>query len=398
MTGRRIAFVAGLVLCGLGLLGSEYLLLRTFAVMAGAPPDAPDFCSAMLGTGCNAALASDASGLLGLPLAAWGVVFFGTLGLLLVAAWALGGGFVRRAARAGFVFACCGAIATAILAALFVTGRVPFCPLCTATHVFSWALVPILWIWARRAGVNEPEGSRGRSTAGFAAVALAGLLIWVWAARETAAQRHRFDPEQALRAHIQATAVAIPVQADDSGRGSPDAAAQLVIFSDFQCEGCREFAKTLSTIAEGFGDRLGIAYKHFPLSAECHPEIGSEMHPGACRSAWASHAAHLQGSFWKFHDRVFAAKHVDEAAPIAVARSIGLDLERFDADRRSPETKRKIAEDIALGLRLGVDGTPTVFLNGKRVRDLRPVVLGMLVAYENRVRHDSSATSTPSPP
>jgi protein-disulfide isomerase len=360
-------------LCAFGLVVSEYLLLRTFAVAAGAP-DSADFCSVLLGRGCDETLRSSA-GLLGLPVAAWGVLFFGTVGLLLVAAWALDEGFARLAARVAVPIAVAGALAGLWMSALFVLGKAPFCPLCTATHVATWALVPVLWSWLRGTR-GAPAPSAARAAAGLGSVAVASLLIWMWASHESAAQSERLDPRHALREYARTAPVDIPVDDSDPLLGHASAKARIVVFSDFRCAGCQAFAPMLHALSKAFGDRVAIRFKHFPLSSKCNPGVADDRHPGACALAAAAHAAHLQGRFWPFHDRAFEGRAED------VAKELALDVARFEADRRSDETRRKLDADIALGLRLGVDGTPSVFVNGRRVRDLRLLVLGMLVQHE----------------
>jgi protein-disulfide isomerase len=107
------------------------------------------------------------------------------------------------------------------------------------------------------------------------------------------------------------------------------------------------------------------------------------MQPGACELAWAAEAARLQGCFWPFHDALLAAGPLAPAESIAeAARRAHLDPARFDADRRSDDARIRVAEDVALGSRLQIPGTPTVFLDGRLVGSVRSEVIEILVRHE----------------
>ena len=98
-----------LTLIGLGLVVSVYLLARTFTLMVGGGPEAIDVCSAVFGASCDAALLSPTSRQLGIPLAGWGFVYYGTLACLLVLAWALGEAFELPATLGALLLAAAGA-------------------------------------------------------------------------------------------------------------------------------------------------------------------------------------------------------------------------------------------------------------------------------------------------
>ena len=148
-----------------------------------------------------------------------------------------------------------------------------------------------------------------------------------------------------------------------------DSLATLVVFSDFQCPGCAAFSHSAPALTERF-PRLRIVYKHFPLGQECNPSVKRDLHPQSCAAARAAVAAHLQGRFWSFQDALF---HADlSESPGALSRipgEDGLDIERYEMDRASDFVAAQVRRDVDLGIRLGVDATPTVYLNGRRVAD-----------------------------
>ncbi len=150
----------------------------------------------------------------------------------------------------------------------------------------------------------------------------------------------------------------VDLRADDPVKGNPKAPVTVVVFSDFQCPYCARVEPTLKQVEAAYGDKVRIAWKHKPLP----------FHPHAMPAAEAAEAAREQGKFWQMHDKMFAAQQ--ELSPAAYerwARELGLDLGRFKAAVASGKFKARIREDDALAGRLGIDGTPTLVVNGEKV-------------------------------
>ncbi|MBC8217143.1 MAG: DsbA family protein [Planctomycetes bacterium] len=106
------------------------------------------------------------------------------------------------------------------------------------------------------------------------------------------------------------------------------------------------------------------------------------MHPRACDTARAAEAAREQGKFWAFHDVLFKPRSKDKTTLKSMIEHLGLDFDEFETHRRSDAALARIEADIEQGVRLGVDGTPSVFINGRRVYDTRPQTLQFLIAHE----------------
>ncbi len=158
-------------------------------------------------------------------------------------------------------------------------------------------------------------------------------------------------------AHEQAK-LALPVGESDYILGSPEAAITLVEYGDYECVHCRAVHPILRELQERLGDRLRYVFRHFPISS---------MHPKAQLAAEAAEAAGAQGKFWEMHNLLFEHPGgLSEAQVERFAEQLGLDLERFRRDlaehRHADRTKR----DFLSGVRGGVNGTPTFFINGLR--------------------------------
>lgn len=157
------------------------------------------------------------------------------------------------------------------------------------------------------------------------------------------------------KARFDATSAhSVPIEGSPS-RGPEDARVVLVEFADFECPFCQKLAPELDRMWEARKDKVLFVYKFLPLSMHPHGEI----------AARAAIAAGMQGKFWEMHHKLFAnGQHLEEADLDSYASSLGLDLARFHADMQSPAVKARIDADRQLAEKLGVKGTPTIFVDG----------------------------------
>jgi len=132
----------------------------------------------------------------------------------------------------------------------------------------------------------------------------------------------------------------------------PEDAPLVIVYSDFECPYCAAAWAKLSRSV------LRIAFRHFPVRSS---------HPRAWPAACAAEAAALQGRFWEMHDLLFADQgRLEDPHLWDRARTLGLDLERFDDDRRSPSVSARIREDFEAGVRGGIVTTPTLIAGDRR--------------------------------
>ena len=180
-----------------------------------------------------------------------------------------------------------------------------------------------------------------------------------------AMQRHADDERRAallaklrMEYHVKMMFEAPREQVSIAGNpwtGGKHAPVTIVEFSDFQCPFCRAAEPTIKQMREKYGDRVKLVYMDFPLG----------MHPHALDAAIAGRCAGEQNKFWQFHDAMFAdQKKLDPAALKQTAGKLGLDTKKFDACFDGKQVVPGIRADQAEGERLGVNGTPTFFING----------------------------------
>jgi protein-disulfide isomerase len=144
------------------------------------------------------------------------------------------------------------------------------------------------------------------------------------------------------------------------GFGAPEAAVSVVEFTDFQCPFCAQAAETMRRLKQDYGSKIRVVLRQFPLP----------FHPDARPAARAALAAHDQGKFWPYHDLLFANQStLGSDALVGYAKQAGLSQDKFKAAAQGESTEQRVEHDIQLGRSVRVQGTPTMFINKKRVAD-----------------------------
>jgi protein-disulfide isomerase len=153
------------------------------------------------------------------------------------------------------------------------------------------------------------------------------------------------------------------IKTEDWVKGNREAKVILTEYSDFQCPACAFYYPVLKKISDEFGYKIAIVYRHFPLP----------NHQNAKIAAAAAEAAGQQGKFWEMHDIIFENqnnwnnKRNPKEFFINYADNLNLNLEKFKNDLESKDIKTKIENSYQESMRLGLNSTPTFFLNGKKI-------------------------------
>ncbi|MEK7450763.1 MAG: thioredoxin domain-containing protein [Patescibacteria group bacterium] len=157
-----------------------------------------------------------------------------------------------------------------------------------------------------------------------------------------------------------------PVSKDDIVTGPKDAKVTLVEYADFQCPACAAYHPLVKQLLSEFPKDIYFVYRFFPLT---------NIHQNALLSSQAGFAANLQGKFWQMHDMIYENQKSWAAEGNAMdifvnyATKISLDVDKFKKDINSDTTKKFVNDELNQAIGIGVNSTPTFFLNGKQIQN-----------------------------
>lgn len=159
--------------------------------------------------------------------------------------------------------------------------------------------------------------------------------------------KNRFDADKVKN---------VPIDGSPT-KGPEGAPITIVEFADFQCPHCGEFAPAIEKLVDAHKTDVRFAYKFYVLG----------KFPNSENAARAAIAAGKQGKFWEMHHAIFAnQQQLDQQGLDGLAKSVGVDVARMHADMQLPETAERIAKDRKLGEDLRIEGTPTIYINGRQ--------------------------------
>ncbi len=377
-----------------------------------------------VGEGCDIVAQSAYSAFAGLPLAAWGLFFYGALLALLAPTLFDSENAAATPARAAaFSLVAVAVVLDFVLFGLQLMIIKAFCKFCVATYFVNLLLLAALWPWRQVSqALNFVFTPRARPAlaawvvaclaigagafAGNAALAekkalAAGSILGIpfapiastssatsappakgsleeqlaEARAEAKRWKNTLDDDRLLTMYRNQKARDdfnnAPVQKLDVSRspfqGPRDAPITVASYSDFMCPFCRDLAAGLKNYLPTTGNQVKSVYKHYPLDKACNPSLGSTVHPGACDLALAGICAEESGRFWEFHDKVFAQRwdRATRENVLQVGASVGLDGAKLGACMDSAATRGRLLKDVEEAARVGVSSTPTVLVNGR---------------------------------
>jgi serine/threonine-protein kinase len=419
----RLGLTLLLALLNAGLSGA--LLMQHYGD-ARAAAAVSQLCGEGGQSGCDTVARSPYSSVRGVPVAAFGLVF--ALSLALLCALALLGGPDTRATAAGIALA--GLLLSLVVAVVLLGVQLvlikAFCKLCLLTYAVN-ALAFMIVLPTRRNGaalgssMRYSEGRVAIAGWGLGTVALVAAVLafnTALASRATAgsgpgpsllgesappsgspapagseAQRYQEearvaqeqarrlqeildDPkklsdyfgEKARQEYEQGPVLPFNLKGTPF-KGPADAPIRVVEFSDFLCPYCQQIAGAFKTYIPQSANRVVLYYKNYPLEQTCNPNVSRTLHAGACNLALGAICAQDQGKFWAYHDRVFDGppKNPGIAEVAAVAAGAGLDGPALLACMSSASARDRLAAEIQEAKQGQINGTPTVFINGRRL-------------------------------
>ncbi len=362
-----------MALSALGLILGVVALVIHFGA-AGSQGAFGRFCHVSAELSCDAVLGSPWAKFLTIPIAGWAALAFLTSGAL---AWSLGTPSAReRARRARMLLA--WAVAMTVVAAYFLVVSVAAigvgCPICLsmdATIVAHLAVAVALVRTLPAAGAAGTAGAwaGGGATAGAVAVAVLYLAQTAGDGLPTGplsvAQIRRADP----RFYAYYISQPVVVLEGIEPAQDPKQTMTVVEFSDFECPHCRRAFLDLEQVIAHSGGSVRLVHRNFPLSRSCNDALDYEGHEHACTAALASICAERQGRGPEYERVLFANQpNLTRAELLGYAGTIALDVKALEVCLDSPEAKARLESDIKVARAAGVESTPTLFFNGRRVQ------------------------------
>jgi len=360
-----------LLLVGLGT--SAYLTHLHVKVHAAGGGDVQSFCAISEGFNCITVATSKYSVFLGIPVAVWGLEFFG-LALLAVAMSGLGLWSVRRWDSLLFVATAVGVPACAILAWISVSCINSVCIMCLLVYGVT-LLMFILLLVANRGQIGRLITTGPKELVQVAASAKGGVMLllvvalgisqFFWLPRLTRGEGLKPIKTGNTRAWI-----GLPT--DGLTLGPKNAPVRIEEFTDFECPYCGKAHEVMMQVIKQFPGKIHLVHRDYPLDMACNPKIDKPFHHNACLAAYYARCVANQGKYWPFEALLFKNRErLEDDHLKGYARQVGVDPLELKRCVSSPTTTQAVRSDIKAGTKRKVRGTPSVFVNGEMVVGLR---------------------------
>lgn len=388
-------------------------------------PDFESFCNISAEVSCDSALASGYSKLLGVPVSLFALVAYALmLGLAVIDLKARQSGDEKAVGAGNRLFALAG---FNLAFSLYMAGASAFdlrvlCILCAGLYLIALAAIVVSFLnlpdgiggfaQGLQTEIKDSLGSFGGSfmvQAGAVIGAAALVIVFntgnpmgppegkephpakaVTAAGESPAAnddeaKHALQLEN-LKKWISTLPEVTVGSAYHTPKGTVGAPIRIEEFADFQCPACGRAWELLSPIMKKHADKIEVYFHHFPLSSDCNPGMQSKLHEHACGAARAAVCAEQQGKFWEYANQLFTQqRNLSNEKYLEWAEQLGLDRAKFETCWKDPASLEPVSADIKEGVRIQVNSTPTLVINGRKFRGfdiLRPELFELMLELE----------------
>jgi len=359
------------VLATLGLCIAAYLSLLHYRAGTSGVIESP-LCSISSTISCNAVLGSSYARLFGIPVATWAALTYAlTLGVSFLGSSSL------------LILLCCWTFAFSVyMAGLSLLAIKAACLFCMSLYAINTGSLIGAVALARSSGVfTVPQVIY--SLAGCAV--LAAGVGW-WQTQNVAAYTPKTQDEAKLVDWYNHLPLVTVTAAERHVKGSPQALITISEFVDFRCPACARARESLKKIVDEHPTDIKLVFHHYPLDNECNPNVPRAVHPASCLASFAAECAGEQGNFWEYANRLFSdQKEYTRPDLETYAGFIGLDIDRFNTCMNEGRSKEVVRKDIDSAQQIGVNSTPTLVVNGRRIEGLpRPEQFQTIVEIEKR--------------
>lgn len=358
--------LSGIVLALIGAFVSIYTIIHHIDLKEDGISDAA--CNISQTVSCNTVASSEYSEIFSIPLGVWGLGYFLALVALLCISW------IRQKDKSASFFnyaslVIIGVITTIILASISAFFVKAICPSCVLVYVICIGQAVNLYLF--RGVIPKKIASKSilNSLAGAVIPLLVTLMAYQLIEPETIVKTTaQVSNSRGISSNFQEIPInksAFSGLGEDYRLGKDSAKVTIVEFSDFQCPSCKRMNLSLKSLLKEYGEQILVVYKNFPLDNKCNPTMPGPMHQLACDMATLARCAGQYGKFWPYHDQVFANQQsANQNLLKDWAKELGLSEEQIKTCMNSKGILDKIQDDIKLANKLGVNSTPTLYING----------------------------------
>ncbi len=366
-----LAIALLLSLIGIGL--SVYLTAHHIEVKAAGVTDAA--CNINATFNCDEVAKSAFSEAFGIPLGVYGLGYFLAM-LVLVGVGVLNPKQRREHLHAYAAMAAIGAAASLALGGISAISLGTFCLVCIGVYAVCLLQAVVTWKFRREIpnGVSWTTLTNGGTTA-VIVVALVIVAFNFLAPKPSPKLPDARDLDSAADLGPFLSKIEnIPINkspysglGEDYRAGSDDAKVVIVEFADFECPACARMGEVLGALKREYGQRILVVFRHYPLDQACNPSMSRPMHKNACLIATLSRCAGHFNKFWEYHDLAFGRQREASSDNAKQwARQIGLSDEQISTCIQDKSIVEKIREDIQIANTVGLTGTPTLYINGRK--------------------------------
>lgn len=379
-----LAFIIFVALAGCVVAGYS---LKLYYQVQSVGFDQPSFCNFSPTMNCEVVQASSYASIAGLPVSGLGLCFYIFMVLMALSAW-----IVPTASHGiagfGWVLGLGSFLYSAALAYVSATILRVWCPTCIVMYGVNLLLWMAWWVGGRvhPARVIDHLGAMWKWAAALLVVTGIGAVFML---SKSQAMQHATPAQikDALYAFERGSTYVLPT--DWTGHpmwGNPNAKVTVVEFSDFECPFCRFAALNLLPSLIDFKNDVRVVFVNYPLDQSCNANVQIKMHEHSCQAAVGAMCVFQQGQFWDFSEDVFRNQHrISREMMLKLAAKHRLDVPLFTQCLDGQESLPMVTRDIDIGHGAKVQGTPSIFINGKILQHWRvPAVVREVIKAELR--------------
>lgn len=375
---RRLWLLLLIALVGIGF--SVELTKHYYEVRSGAA-EFSSYCNIGKKMNCDVVAASTYADLIpGFPLSAFVVGWF--LSLFFVVLIARNAFWRREALRVGLLLAVVGAGLSLFYLLVMMFNLKTYCLFCLFVDVLTFSsLGLILSLKPESIKVHRPDLPKWRSLGLVIVFSIGASVIGLKMLDGGSLDVASIDSQ--VKEAINAAPVSV-----QSGEGFPslgpgNAPITIIEFSDFQCPFCRMGAMTLNTVLNRYPDQVKVVFRNFPLDPKCNRGVEASVHPYACEAARIAWCGYRQGKFKQVYETLFAKQASFGTVGVTkLALEAGVDEKQLTECLSASDTEMAIARDTNEGIALGIQSTPTFFVNGRKVEGVKtPAVWNQIIEH-----------------